>query len=369
VYAEVYAPILANLDATAAIRYDHYSDVGGTWNPKIGVKWAALPSWVLRGTWQTAFRAPGLYETSTANSYAALPVVVDPVRCPVTQSPADCQAYVLAVINGNPDIQPETSTTYTVGTIWEPIPGLSATLDYWNIEVKDQITIGSLQATVNNPSAFPNAQIGRGADDLPGIPNSGTLVYIKSQYQNANSVKTDGIDLDVAWKWSLNESGTLTSALQWTHVFNYNQTFANGQTYKYAGTQGNYDVSSGAGTPSDRVNLILGWQRGPWNATGTIRYVSDYTSIPYQGVSTPDGCLSVLDSASCHVSSFTTLDLSASYSGFKDWQIFGSIINAFNRIAPFNPAAGYGNVNYNYNYAFSGATGTQFNLGARYTFR
>jgi iron complex outermembrane receptor protein len=369
VYAEVYAPILASLDATAAIRYDNYSDVGGTWNPKIGVKWAALPSWVLRGTWQTAFRAPGLYETSTANSYAALPVVVDPVRCPVTQSPADCQAYVLAVITGNPDIQPETSTTYTVGTIWEPIPGLSATLDYWNIEVKDQITIGSLQATVNNPSAFPNAQIGRGADDLPGIPNSGTLVYIKSQYQNANSVKTDGIDLDVAWKWSLNESGTLTSALQWTHVFNYNQTFANGQTYKYAGTQGNYDVSSGAGTPSDRVNLILGWQRGPWNATGTIRYVSDYTSIPYQGVSTPDGCLSALDSASCHVSSFTTLDLSASYSGFKDWQIFGSIINAFNRIAPFNPAAGYGNVNYNYNYAFSGATGTQFNLGARYTFR
>jgi outer membrane receptor for ferrienterochelin and colicin len=50
-------------------------------------------------------------------------------------------------------------------------------------------------------------------------------------------------------------------------------------------------------------------------------------------------------------------------------QIFGSIINVFDRIAPFNPAAGYGNINYNFNYAQSGATGTQFNLGARYTFQ
>ena len=69
------------------------------------------------------------------------------------------------------------------------------------------------------------------------------------------------------------------------------------------------------------------------------------------------------------MSSFTTLDLSATYSGFKDWQIFGSVINVFNRIAPFNPAAAYGNVNYNFNYAYSGGTGTQFNLGARYTFQ
>jgi len=69
------------------------------------------------------------------------------------------------------------------------------------------------------------------------------------------------------------------------------------------------------------------------------------------------------------VSSFTTLDLSARYSGFKNWQIFGSIINVFNRIAPFNPAIAGNSVNYNYNYAFSGATGTQFNLGFRYTFQ
>ena len=70
----------------------------------------------------------------------------------------------------------------------------------------------------------------------------------------------------------------------------------------------------------------------------------------------------------CSVASFTTLDLSASYKGFKNWEIFGWVINVFNRIAPFDYSAGYGIYNYNFNYALAGATGTMFTLGTRYTF-
>ncbi len=375
IYAELYAPVLKNLELTAAVRFDDYSDVGTTWNPKIGAKWTVIPSLVLRGTYATAFRAPGLYETSTANASAGFTVASDPVRCPVTGSPADCSGQVLGINIGNPYIKPEKSDTYTVGVIWEPMPGLSGTLDYWNIDTKDQITIGSVQAVVNNPSGFPAATIGRDTNNLPGIPNSGTLLYVSTPYQNANTVKTDGIDLDVIWKWNLKQYGTLTTEFQWTHVFNYSQTFSSGETSKYVGTSGNYDVSSGSGTPEDRWNLILGWQQGPWNVTGTVRYVSGYDEIPFQGVSSslsdPDSqCLGLQYAGSnCSVSSFTTLDLAASYSGFKNWQIFGSVINVFNRIAPYAPAAAYGSINYNYNYAYSGATGTQFNLGARYTFQ
>ena len=370
IFAELYAPVLKNLELTAAVRFDDYSDVGNTWNPKVGAKWTIIPQLVLRGTWATAFRAPGLYETSKANASAGFTVAVDPVRCPVTGLPADCNAQVLGINIGNPFIKPETSDTWTVGLIWEPVPGLSGTLDYWNINTKDQITIGSVQAVVNKPSTFPAATVGRDSNNLPGIPNSGTLLYVSTPYQNANTVKTAGIDLNIVWKQSLKDWGNLNTELQWTHVFNYDQTFANGDTFKYVGTQGNYDVSSGSATPQDRINLIMGWTRGPWNVTGTVRYVSDYQSIPYQGaIEDGTGCLSVLDGPDCHVSSFTTLDLSAQYTGFKNWQIFGSVINVFNRIAPFNPAAAYGNINANYNYAYSGITGTQFNLGARYSFQ
>ena len=369
-FAELYAPVLKNLELTAAIRWDDYSDVDSTWNPKIGAKWTVVPSLVLRGTWATAFRAPGLYETSTANASAGFTSASDPVRCPVTGAPADCNATVLGINIGNPFIKPETSDTWTVGMIWEPIPGLSGTLDYWSIETDDQITIGSVQGVLNNPGNFPAATIGRDTNNLPGIPNSGTVLYVSTPYQNANQVKTDGIDLDITWRQSLKEWGTLTTEFQWTHIFNYSQTLG-GIEYKYAGTNGNYDVSSAQGTPEDRWNLILGWQRGPWNVTGTVRFVSSYDEITWEGEPIPDNCIVHWkeDQTGCTVDSFTTFDLSASYKGFKNWEIFGSVINVFNEKAPFAPAAAYGRVNYNYNYHFAGATGTQFNLGVRYTFK
>ncbi|MFO1398353.1 MAG: TonB-dependent receptor [Burkholderiales bacterium] len=356
IYAELYAPLLKNLEVTAALRYDDYSDAGGTTNPKVGIKWTALPSLVLRGTWQTAFRAPGLYETGSTG--AAFGLATDPVRCPVTGLPADCNATGLGLLVGNPDLKPETSTTYTLGVIWEPAAGLSTALDYWNIRVDGRI------ASTDNPVLV------RDTNNLPGIPNSGTILYALVPWVNASNIKTDGIDLDVVWRQSLREWGNLTTELQWTHVFRYSQTFPDGTTYRYDGTQGDVGVGSSGGTPSDRINLILGWSRGPWNVTGTLRYISDYQSVAYRGAQDdPDvGCLSTLDGPTCHVPSFTTLDLAAQYTGFKNWQVFGSIVNVFNRIAPFNPAAVGNSVNYNYNYAFTGATGMQFNLGARYTF-
>ena len=356
VYGELYAPLLANLEVTAAVRYDHYSDAGGTVNPKVGVKWTALPSLVLRGTWQTAFRAPGLYETGSIG--AAFGQARDPVRCPVTGLPADCAALGLGILVGNPGLDPETSTTYTLGAIWEPVPGLSAVLDYWNIKVDGRIS----------PTDDP--LVVRDTNDLPGIPGSGTVLYALVPWVNARNVKTDGIDLDVVWRQSLRDWGNLTTQLQWTHVLRYSQTFSDGTTYRFEGTQGDVGVGSSPGTPADRVNLIVGWQRGPWTVTGTLRYVSDYDSLYYRGYREETGaCVSPLDGPDCHVSSFTTLDLSAQYGGFRNWQLFGSVVNVFNRIAPFNPAIAGNSVNYNYNYAFSGATGTQFNLGLRYTFQ
>ena len=236
---------------------------------------------------------------------------------------------------------------------------MSAIVDYWNIRTKGQITWPEWQAVLDNPAAFPGFPILRDSNDLPGIPGSGTLLYVGTRFLNAHEVSTDGIDVDLVWTQGLGDFGRLRTELQWTHVFGYTQSFGADATYEFTGTQGPYSVSSGAGTREDRANLIVGWTRGPLAITGTVRYVSDYESTLWQGYA-PVGrsrCLSRLDGPDCHVSSFTTLDLSASYLGFRNWQIFGSIINVFNRLAPFNPAAAFGGVNYNYNYALSGARG------------
>jgi iron complex outermembrane receptor protein len=368
-FAELYAPILKNLEVTAAIRYDDYSDFGSTWNPKIGVKWTVVPQLVARGTYATGFRAPGLYENgnSAAAGYAGY---IDPVRCPVTDLPADCGAgQVVAITSGNPNIQPEKSTNWTVGLVWEPVPAFNMTLDYWNIETKQQIAAVDPQLVIDNPSAFPSAVLIRDPNDpLPGIPNSGTILAVTAPYANLNKTKTDGIDLSARYRWNAANWGNFTAQLDYTYILSFKRTLASGDTFSYAGTHGPTSLSSAAGMPQDKANLALTWERGPWNVTGTVRYVGGMDDI--ESKEQPD-CLtnSALGvEGFCTVASFTTFDLAASYKGFKNWEIFGSVINVFNRKAPFDYTAGYGLFNYNFNYAFSGVTGTQFNLGARYTF-
>jgi iron complex outermembrane receptor protein len=365
VYGELYAPLLTNLDVTAALRYDYYSDYGSNWAPKVGVKYLPVKELVLRGTYSTGFRAPGPYESgrSATNGFTS---VVDPVRCPVTNSPADCGSGTVGVISiGNPNLQPETSHSWTAGFVWEPIPGLSGTVDYWNIVTNHVINGADAQLVVNNPAAFPNALVTRNTDNLPGIPNSGTILAVSTPYLNDYKQSTDGIDLSARYRWDLKSYGTFTPSFEWTHIFHFTRQFNDGTTYEYAGTHGPTVLSSSAGIPQDKWNLSLAWQQGPWNVTGIVRYIGPMDTIEAQQLPT---CLQP-DFNNCTVASFTTLDLSAAYSGFKNWQIFGSIINVFNRIAPLDVQAAYGNYNYNFNYASTGATGTQFNLGARYTFQ
>jgi iron complex outermembrane receptor protein len=371
-FAELYAPLFKTLEVTAAIRYDDYSDFGSTWNPKLGVKWTPVPQLVLRGTYATGFRAPGLYENGSSAS-AGFVSYNDPIRCPITDSPADCGAgQTVTITSGNANIQPEKSTNWTVGLVWEPVPAFNMTLDYWNIETKNQIQGADVQLVIDNPAAFPNAVVIRSADDpLPGIPNSGTILAVTAPYQNLNKTKTNGIDVSARYRWNARDWGNFTAQLDYTYVLNFTRTFSNGISAQYAGTHGPQLLSSSAGMPRDKANLALSWDRGPWNVTGTIRYVGGMKDI--ESDEEPDFCFTRdslgVGTWGCTVSSFTTLDLAASYKGFKNWEIFGSVINVFNRKAPFDYQAGYGLFNYNFNYAFSGATGTQFNIGARYTFQ
>ena len=362
-YAELFMPILKNLEVTAAVRFDHYSDAGSTTNPLIQAKWSVVPQLVLRGTFATGFRAPSPSENATSAT-TGFTSFVDPVRCPVTDAPTDCGAGQAAIISiGNPNLKPETSDTWTAGVVFEPFPGFSGTLDYWYIKTRNQILAPDPQAILNNPAAFPGTTIVRDPTTAtPDLPGQVQAVF--GPYTNIASVQTDGIDLDLLYRYNTTNYGRYSAELQWTHIFDFKRTLG-GETIQYVDSHGPTSLSSSAGMPQDRVNVILGWTRGPWTATGTVRYVSPIPQTESRGISEANPCLQDITQPSCKAASFTTLDLSAAYTGLRNWTIYGSIINVFNRLAPFDPQAGYQIYNYNFNYAQSGAVGTQFNLGAK----
>ena len=61
-YAELSIPVIKDLELTLAGRYDKYSGTGNTFNPKIGVRYQPIKQVLLRGSANTGFRAPTLYE-------------------------------------------------------------------------------------------------------------------------------------------------------------------------------------------------------------------------------------------------------------------------------------------------------------------
>jgi iron complex outermembrane receptor protein len=61
-FVELNLPVLKNLEINVAGRYDKYSDFGDTFNPKIGIRYQPTDQLVLRGSANTGFRAPTLYE-------------------------------------------------------------------------------------------------------------------------------------------------------------------------------------------------------------------------------------------------------------------------------------------------------------------
>ncbi len=370
VFVEVAAPVIKTVELSAAARYDKYKNFSAT-TPKLGAKWTPVRTFALRGTYSEGFRAPGPAEAGVDSQSTGTATARDPIRCPggvpaAGASTNDCAASVAAVKVGNPDLSPEKSKGATLGLVWDPLNNTSMSLDAWKIKRSNEIN----PLAYSEAAALPTAV--RADNNLVGangvvIPNSGTLLISKAPYRNSSYTEIKGIDLDVKQRFGLGTYGRGTVGLTWTHIASWLRAESETVKYQFAGTHGNCDTSNCAGTPKDKISLVAGWDYNALNVTATANYRSDMKNILYEGA----GCASTFADGSaapygCKLASFTAVDLSARYNLTKNIQLFGSINNVFDKIAPLDPLT-YGGISYNPMDA-SGAIGRYFKAGARFTF-
>jgi iron complex outermembrane receptor protein len=104
VFVEANVPIVKNVEAQVAARYDHYGDFGATTNPKIALRWQPLRTLLLRTSWGTGFRAPTLYDlfTPLSRGGTASADQLDPLRCPITHLPTDCPGQFGTIFPSRP---------------------------------------------------------------------------------------------------------------------------------------------------------------------------------------------------------------------------------------------------------------------------
>ena len=392
VYGELVAPLSKELTLEAAVRYDRYNLSGGKTSPKLGAKYAPMEGLAVRGTIGRGFRAPGPAENGSAGGTFVAGTSSDPVLCKdpsdpgaVGNFPSQCVIQVAAVQGSNPALKPETSKSYTLGLILEPTKDVSASLDFYWIDIDNQIVVGNSQDAVRGTNFTPISQVQPDGSTSLVTPPLAPIAFYKISYINANRTRTNGVDLDLRFRHRFAGGVDYRSDFMVSFTNRYDLT-VDGVTYHLAGTHGPLAVSGDTGNPKTRIRWTNTLSRGAWSVSGTVNYVGAFDlTDPSLGVddcatgltvgvgATPYasqlGSGTVPDGVKCKVNALTTLDLYGRYEVSKQFSLHASIVNVFNAGAPQDWGT-YGGSGAPYNPAFhlQGAIGRYLTIGAKYQF-
>ena len=390
-YTELDAPVLKSLDIDGAFRYDHYTDAADHGiTPKIGIKWTPIQQVVLRGTFSEGFRAPSFAESganssslgyTTSSAATALPNencnTPGFIKQHCVNGVAD--AYVTSFYNqgvlttGSPNILPEKARNFTLGLVLQPIRAVSVSVDYYHIRKTNLVNpypSGSIyDAYFNNPTGYTpptGVTLQTGAPD-PQAPGAPALpIVVAAPYINANDETTQGYDIDLQMNFRPMPGMRVISELTYTEIMSFRLDQPGQPDNQYAGTQGPYALSSGAGTPRDRASWANTVEYGPLTVTATINWVDGYKEISEDTGST--NCLYGADvPTGCKIAPFNEVDLVGKYQIIKNLDATLNIQNLFDSKAPIDPAD-YAASNYNSTYTQKGVIGRFFIGGVHYHF-
>jgi iron complex outermembrane recepter protein len=332
-------PLVRELNFDLAYRFSDYSTVGAVHTYKASVDWSLNDTLRLRGGYQRAIRAPNLSELyapperslpqigSVAGGAGDFCDVTSRLRTGATagQVRALCLAQgvpasvidlfrfsgsaVSAVTAGNTDLREETADTYTAGVVWRPkfehplVSNLSASIDYYSIEVKD--AIGQITTAVSFQRCF----------NADGVSNPG---YSASNYfcaliqrnaatgaveqavqptLNLAAYEVSGVDLQIDHRVGLEylglseRWGSVTANVVVSHLRSFKIRNLEGQPFvDYAGTIGNTQVDANSlSFPEWKVFATLGWEVGPASMLLRARFYDKMDN--FQNVGVANGAL------------------------------------------------------------------------------
>jgi iron complex outermembrane receptor protein len=332
-FAEMKIPLVAPamalpgihlLSATVAAREDHYSDFGDTFNPQVTLAWLPVTSVAVRATYGTSFRPPSLFELYSPRRTLLNNVVLDPRR--------NGESAVVTVFSGgNRTLEPVTADSWSIGAKWSPESARDVQIGatYWSIHMNDRVRVFSRQLVLANEALFP-ARVVRAAptpaDVAAGLP--GKLLSVDSSRINFGALDTSGVDLTT--QWGIETSlGRFTPSIMATWVAKYIAGSAPGTPAVDRIDVANLDGSITAW----RGQASVRWQRGPWAATLSGRYIPSYDDADFTGQRTGHRV-----DAQCLVDAQVSVSLGegAASAWLKRWTLLAGASNLFDSAPPFS---------------------------------
>jgi outer membrane receptor protein involved in Fe transport len=219
-FFELGIPVTSDLSVDAGFRSAEYSTGAETDSTKIGAYWTVNDNVSLRASFQTAQRHASISELYSAVSDGLVDLDNDPCSIQQNGSPATATQAQCALTGlpsnlyntdlnspadqynikggGNPLVAPEESESVTIGAVITPesIPGLTLTIDYFDITVEDGIGTVSAKTALDKCVSTGTAQY---CNLINRQPVTGSLWlqggYISQQLTNIGEETTSGIDV------------------------------------------------------------------------------------------------------------------------------------------------------------------------------
>ena len=344
-FAEFQIPVTESIQAQLAIRHEDISDAGTTTVGKFAIGWDATDWLLVRGSTQTAFRAPNLVQVNQAQ-VARFGSRIDAVYKYITENntttasgmDSDSKYTIQRFATGAENLQSEESTNSSIGFVIQPeqLEGLTITYDAWKIEKdktiglfgRDNHTVLDLAMLIENgasncDSFTGNSAVLRDTDELDdgvlalfataGICPVGQAYRVTDEYINMAKRTLEGQDVGVNYNFDT-DLGTFR--------FRYNATFTD--TFKQVPT-GNFSTiqnaqASGAipdyivlkgfgdllgidGNYDEKHSMKLSWRKGDWGASLSGLKKGSFTQ----------SSLTLGDGTKYNIPSMTTMDASVYY--------------------------------------------------------
>ncbi|MBU3077043.1 TonB-dependent receptor domain-containing protein [Sphingomonas quercus] len=377
-FFEVSAPVLPTLELTGSGRYDNYSEGFSAFSPKVGATFKPIRQVMLRGTWSRGFRAPSFAERDPTSGFSGSFTVPLP-EAYIAAHGGPNAAYVTASrsarggFSGNPDLKPEKSRSFTVGTVISPTRDFDLTVDYYNIKKTDVIVMAPrIGEAFNNyytgQALPPNYVLLAVGEPDPLFPNAlPRATLIASPFGNSASEISTGIDFSAAARIGIADGIKLNSTVNGTYVLEYSTTTAEGIVQKFEGTKGPSALSAGAGTPKWRANWQNSLQIHNLTLSTTTYFVGRIKNVAADSGSTDLSCAHNLYGTGdkfCYIGKFIYTDLNASFKVNDQYTFYINVGNFTNEKAPI--AAG--GSNFIATWHLPGVVGRTFRVGAKFGF-
>jgi iron complex outermembrane receptor protein len=296
-------PLVKSLALDLAGRFDDYSDVGSTTNPKLGLTWKMSSDVALRGSWGTSFRAPALTDVnplvySVKFGFPIQNSTGDPALGGIP-IPGGKLTNIVVITGDQPNIKPERAHNWSAGIDLTPhwIDGLKVSSTYYHIRYSDEIFSPQVLQGGFTSALYPIYKpfihpVNNPANCVPGDPTTydpALLPYVKAvgvygsvpgqqlcqaqawvdgRLTNIGSMTQSGVDLTASyyldtglgsWSFSVNAARVLEERIQ---------TITSLPSANFLGQIGYLIPWRGRGS--------LGWREGPLSATVFVNYVGGY---------------------------------------------------------------------------------------------